>query len=218
MFLSAARIKSGAFHPNRNLLQLQLKLHVSTTAASKASVYHASRASTQSRTTSTRTMSTESTIHLSPSQHSEYAYAVNNLTQASAQKTSELLQRNHENHHIFFNNSGFHVRFSHSSFQLILVTDVNAEPYSTPPPHPLRPRRGPFLPPSRIHCKRRVPTPCLSSPALRRPSPPRPCHVRVLPRQREKLHLLPGILPVGDAEQGVAGRRARISIQWDAAG
>jgi hypothetical protein len=38
------------------------------------------------------------------------AWQVPGLTEESAKKTSELLQRNHEDHHIFFNKEGFHVR------------------------------------------------------------------------------------------------------------
>jgi hypothetical protein len=37
--------------------------------------------------------------------------SVGALTEASARVTSEVLQRNHEDNHIFFNKEGFHSRF-----------------------------------------------------------------------------------------------------------
>jgi hypothetical protein len=49
-----------------------------------------------------------SKVYLDASQQPEFY--VKGLTVESAEKTSELLQVNHEKHHIFFNNSGFHVR------------------------------------------------------------------------------------------------------------
>jgi len=35
-------------------------------------------------------------------------FSVSNLSEASARRASALLQENHEKHHIFFNQSGFH--------------------------------------------------------------------------------------------------------------
>lgn len=54
-----------------------------------------------------RNMATASTIKLLPSQAANFRLP--NLSQESADKVSELLQINHEKHHIFFNQSGFHV-------------------------------------------------------------------------------------------------------------
>jgi hypothetical protein len=42
-----------------------------------------------------------------------------------AVKASELLQENHERHHVFFNKSGFHVRF--------FITQVNIKQPSSWP-------------------------------------------------------------------------------------
>ena len=38
-------------------------------------------------------------------------FHVPNIAEESAAKASEVLQENHENHHIFFNKAGFHSRF-----------------------------------------------------------------------------------------------------------
>lgn len=53
-------------------------------------------------------MATASKIKLDPSFRP--AFAVKDLKQEAADKASELLQENHEKHHIFFNQEGFHVR------------------------------------------------------------------------------------------------------------
>ena len=52
-------------------------------------------------------MATASRIHLEASQRPQFF--VEGLTTASAEKASELLQMNHEQHHIYFNDEGFHV-------------------------------------------------------------------------------------------------------------
>jgi len=57
---------------------------------------------------STRTMATSSKVHLSPSQ--QLVFNVPGISSETANMTSELLQKNHEKHHIFFNSAGFHVR------------------------------------------------------------------------------------------------------------
>jgi UDP-N-acetyl-D-mannosaminuronic acid transferase (WecB/TagA/CpsF family) len=54
-------------------------------------------------------MATASKVHLEASQKPEFY--VEGLTEESAKKASELLQENHDKHHIFFNQSGFHVGF-----------------------------------------------------------------------------------------------------------
>jgi hypothetical protein len=52
-------------------------------------------------------MAMPSEIHLKASQQPQFY--IKGLTPESADKTSQLLQLNHEKHHIFFNQSGFHV-------------------------------------------------------------------------------------------------------------
>jgi hypothetical protein len=54
-------------------------------------------------------MATSSNVYLSPSQ--PLVFHVPDISFETATATSKLLQKNHENHHIFFNQSGFHVRF-----------------------------------------------------------------------------------------------------------
>jgi UDP-N-acetyl-D-mannosaminuronic acid transferase (WecB/TagA/CpsF family) len=38
------------------------------------------------------------------------AFALAGLTEENARKASEMMQKNHDEHHIFFNKDGFHVR------------------------------------------------------------------------------------------------------------
>jgi hypothetical protein len=52
-------------------------------------------------------MASESRVQLSAAQQPEFY--IKGISDEAAQRTSELLQANHENHHIFFNKSGFHV-------------------------------------------------------------------------------------------------------------
>ncbi|KAK5020126.1 hypothetical protein LTR60_000813, partial [Cryomyces antarcticus] len=61
-------------------------------------------------------MATASTIHISLSEHP--TFAVPALKADSAQITTELLQKNHERHHIFFNPSGFHNHIVHHLLSL----------------------------------------------------------------------------------------------------
>lgn len=51
-------------------------------------------------------MATASKVSLSTADCGEYH--VSGITAESAAKASEVLQENHDNHHIFFNRSGFH--------------------------------------------------------------------------------------------------------------
>ena len=53
-------------------------------------------------------MATSSKILLSPAQ--QPIFCLPGISAASADKASKLLQQNHEQHHIFFNRDGFHVR------------------------------------------------------------------------------------------------------------
>lgn len=87
-----------------------------------------------------RTMATSSKIHLSPDQ--KPTFYVPGITAETADSASELLQENHEKHHIFFNYAGFHV-----SPSLVLqcghVVYFTIEPYRAPPFHPLCPQCNP---------------------------------------------------------------------------
>lgn len=65
------------------------------------------RFSSNSRPRILRTMATASKVHLSASQQPQFH--INGLQPSSAEKASQLLQTNHSQHHIFFNQSGFHV-------------------------------------------------------------------------------------------------------------
>lgn len=56
---------------------------------------------------SRRTMATSSKVKLSTSEHP--AFYLPNMNQEGADMTSELLTENHNIHHIFFNQEGFHV-------------------------------------------------------------------------------------------------------------
>ena len=54
-----------------------------------------------------RHMATASIVKLEAGQKPEFY--VEGIGEESAEKASELLQKNHESHHIFFNRDGFHV-------------------------------------------------------------------------------------------------------------
>ncbi|KAF1363668.1 hypothetical protein EJ07DRAFT_162885 [Lizonia empirigonia] len=68
-------------------------------------------------------MTSGSRVHLKASQQPQYY--VKSLTNESAEKTTELLQVNHEKHHIFFNKSGFH---NHIAHHLLTLFALNATP------------------------------------------------------------------------------------------
>ena len=53
-----------------------------------------------------RTMATAATVNVTPPANG--GFSVSALTKESASKASELLQENHEKHHVFFNKDGFH--------------------------------------------------------------------------------------------------------------
>jgi UDP-N-acetyl-D-mannosaminuronic acid transferase (WecB/TagA/CpsF family) len=67
----------------------------------------------------TITMATGTRVHLKASQQPEFY--VKGLTPESADRTSQLLQVNHEKHHIFFNRSGFHVSSDKKKYEHRLV-------------------------------------------------------------------------------------------------
>ncbi|KAJ9626409.1 hypothetical protein H2203_004041 [Taxawa tesnikishii (nom. ined.)] len=68
-------------------------------------------------------MATPSKVHLDVSESPEYHRP--GITQESAKKASELLQENHEIHHIFFNQSGFH---NHIAHHLLTIYALNTPP------------------------------------------------------------------------------------------
>jgi hypothetical protein len=72
-----------------------------------------------------RTMATSSKIHLTASQTPEFY--VKGITDEAAKTTSELLQINHEKHHIFFNRSGFHNHIVHHLLTLFALNASSAE-------------------------------------------------------------------------------------------
>ncbi|KAK5122385.1 hypothetical protein LTR85_003969 [Meristemomyces frigidus] len=68
-------------------------------------------------------MATASKVLLTLRQWPEYCRA--GILQESANTVSELLQKNHDTHHIFFNSSGFH---NHLSHHLLTIWALRAEP------------------------------------------------------------------------------------------
>ncbi|KAF2177950.1 hypothetical protein K469DRAFT_732126 [Zopfia rhizophila CBS 207.26] len=68
-------------------------------------------------------MATSSKVHLSPSQ--QPVFYVPGIGSETADMTSELLQENHEKHHIFFNYAGFH---NHIAHHLLSLFALNATP------------------------------------------------------------------------------------------
>ncbi|KAH6638900.1 hypothetical protein C7974DRAFT_373204 [Boeremia exigua] len=68
-------------------------------------------------------MASASRVHLEASQTPQYH--VKSLEAESARTTSELLQVNHEKHHIFFNRSGFH---NHIAHHLLTIFALGATP------------------------------------------------------------------------------------------
>jgi hypothetical protein len=91
-----------------------------------------------------RTMASGSRVHLDASQKSQYF--VKDLKAESAKKTTDLLQVNHEKHHIFFNKSGFHNHIAHhllTLFALGATPEEIQQGYDTNvsyqrPPEPLK--------------------------------------------------------------------------------
>ncbi|KAF2267272.1 hypothetical protein CC78DRAFT_531046 [Lojkania enalia] len=70
-----------------------------------------------------RTMASSSKVHLSPSQQPQFYLP--GISSETADTTSQLLQENHEKHHIFFNQSGFH---NHIVHHLLTLFALNASP------------------------------------------------------------------------------------------
>ncbi|KAF2646786.1 hypothetical protein P280DRAFT_388210 [Massarina eburnea CBS 473.64] len=70
-------------------------------------------------------MATASTIRLEAGQKSKFR--VERIGEESAQLTSRLLQENHEKHHIFFNQSGFHNHIVHHLLTLFALGATPSE-------------------------------------------------------------------------------------------
>lgn len=87
---------------------------------------------------SLRAMATGSKVHLEASQKPQFY--VKGLKAESAEKASQLLQVNHEKHHIFFNQSGFHVRHV-SDINICQGLPVHLEPHRPSSPHSIRAQR-----------------------------------------------------------------------------
>ncbi len=68
-------------------------------------------------------MATPSHVQLSIAEHP--AFYLPGITADSAKKASELLQENHEQHHIFFNKDGFH---NHIAHHLLTIYALGAPP------------------------------------------------------------------------------------------
>ena len=67
-------------------------------------------------------MATPTKVHLDTHEQPAFSW---DLTPASARTTSELLQLNHDHHHIFFNKDGFH---NHIAHHLLTTYALNALP------------------------------------------------------------------------------------------
>ncbi|GIZ49398.1 hypothetical protein CKM354_001242800 [Cercospora kikuchii] len=68
-------------------------------------------------------MATANTVQLQSTTQPQFS--LEHIQQASTKKASELLQENHEKHHIFFNTDGFH---NHIAHQLLTIWSLNASP------------------------------------------------------------------------------------------
>ncbi|KAM3414892.1 hypothetical protein BST61_g10035 [Cercospora zeina] len=68
-------------------------------------------------------MATANTVQLQSA--SQPQFSLEGIQQASTKKASELLQENHEKHHIFFNTDGFH---NHIAHQLLTIWSLKASP------------------------------------------------------------------------------------------
>jgi hypothetical protein len=104
MFTRAARIKTGLVLPS---ISVRTRLIIPTRFAQRSFANQSASS----------TMATGSRVHLEASQQPQFY--VKGLTAESAEKTSQLLQVNHEKHHIFFNRSGFHVSQAVSNLTII---------------------------------------------------------------------------------------------------
>ena len=72
-----------------------------------------------------RNMATASKVQLSTDVGDWPEYYRGSISQEQAKKASELLQENHDNHHIFFNPMGLH---NHVAHHLLAIWALNASP------------------------------------------------------------------------------------------
>lgn len=68
-------------------------------------------------------MATSSKVKLDPSHHP--SFYLPSITQEGADKASELLQENHEKHHIFYSSEGFH---NHVAHHMLTIYALGAKP------------------------------------------------------------------------------------------
>ena len=83
-------------------------IFISTASSSRPSRFTSYHSLSRNYTTS-RTMATASKVLLKLELVPQFA--VDKLTAESADKASKLLQENHEKHHMYFNDAGFHSMF-----------------------------------------------------------------------------------------------------------
>ena len=76
-----------------------------------------------SRFPNLRSMATVNRVQLAVGEWPEYSRS--GITQDQANIASELLQENHERHHIFFNKEGFH---NHIAHHLLTIWALKASP------------------------------------------------------------------------------------------
>ena len=127
---------------------------------SSSAYNHIPRLQKRPLTRSLRAMATGSKIHLEASQKPQFY--VKGLKVESAEKASQLLQVNHEKHHIFFNQSGFHVRYV-SEISMFPGSPVHSEPHRPSSPHSVRAQRFARRTPKSIRRK------CILSTPIRTP-------------------------------------------------
>lgn len=72
------------------------------------------------------TTAAPSKVHLTASQRPTFVFR-EGIKEGSTRKASELLQKNHEEHHIFFNQSGFHNHIVHHLLTLLALGATPAE-------------------------------------------------------------------------------------------
>lgn len=70
-------------------------------------------------------MATGTTVHFTPPRSIKPAFFLPGISEEQAAKTSQLLQENHDQYHIFFNQSGFH---NHIAHHLCTLFALNASP------------------------------------------------------------------------------------------
>ncbi len=67
-------------------------------------------------------------------------FHTSSVNREAAAKTSQVLQENHENYHIFFNQSGFHSKHTALPYISWECLTQNGRPYRTSHAYTVRPR------------------------------------------------------------------------------